>query len=163
MANHGANFTCRMGSCFALTSCVFQQARFVFCCYRKHMEAVSWDTLAYTRRMRCWPPTSFGLGCAVMLSALLPAALLVRKLSPVCTTMVCICLCLSLLPLGLIFLWTLFWDYLELRRGGIVFSWLLIDSPKWPILYHVIRLMMLAVLLNCSFERLFVCMVFQIQ
>src|SRR6185312_9111850 len=76
--------------------------------------------------------------------------------------MVCICLCLSLLPLGLIFLWTLFWDCLELRRGGIAFSWLLIDSPKWLILYHVIRLMMLAVLLNCSFERLFDCMVFRI-
>src|SRR5688572_20562695 len=36
-------------------------------------------------------------------------------------------------------------------------------SPKWLILYLVIRLMMLAMLLNCSFARLFVCMVFQIQ
>ncbi|WVZ76149.1 hypothetical protein U9M48_024147 [Paspalum notatum var. saurae] len=81
-----------------------------------------------------------------------------RKLSHVRTTMVCICLCLPLLSLGLIFLWTLFWGCLELRRGGIVFLWLLIDFPKWLILYHVIRPMMLALLLNCSFERLFVCM-----
>ncbi|WVZ76113.1 hypothetical protein U9M48_024115 [Paspalum notatum var. saurae] len=43
-----------------------------------------------------------------------------RKLSHVRTTMVCICLCLPLLSLGLIFLWTLFWDCLELRRGGII-------------------------------------------
>ncbi|WVZ52446.1 hypothetical protein U9M48_003501, partial [Paspalum notatum var. saurae] len=41
------------GFCFALTSCVFQQARFVFCCYGKHTEAVSWDTLVSTRHMRC--------------------------------------------------------------------------------------------------------------
>ncbi|WVZ93960.1 hypothetical protein U9M48_039909 [Paspalum notatum var. saurae] len=81
MAHHGANFTCRMGSCFALTSCVFQQARFVFCCYRKRMEVVSWDTLASTRRTRCWLHTFFGLGCSVMSSALLHAALLVRKLN----------------------------------------------------------------------------------
>ncbi|WVZ63638.1 hypothetical protein U9M48_013253 [Paspalum notatum var. saurae] len=33
--------------------CVFQQARFVFCCYGKHTEAVSWDTLVSTRHMRC--------------------------------------------------------------------------------------------------------------
>jgi hypothetical protein len=65
--------------------------------------------------------------------------------------------------LGLIYLWTLFWDCLELRRGGIPFLWLLIDSPKWLILYLVIKLMMLAVLLNCSFERLSVYMVFRIQ
>ncbi|WVZ93568.1 hypothetical protein U9M48_039537 [Paspalum notatum var. saurae] len=43
-----------------------------------------------------------------------------RKLSHVRTTMVCICLCLPLLSLGLIFLWTLFWGCLELRRGGII-------------------------------------------
>jgi hypothetical protein len=86
-----------------------------------------------------------------------------QKLSHGSTTMVCICLCLFLLPLGLIFLWTLFWDCLELKRGGIAFLWLLIDSPKWLISYLVIRLMMLATLLNCSLERLFVCMVFQIQ
>src|SRR5688572_11416785 len=163
MANHGANFTYRTGFCFALTSCVFQLARFVVCCYRKRMEAVSWGTLASTRRMKCWLPTSFGPGCALMLSALLHAALLARKLSHDCTTMVCTCLCLFLLPLGLIFLWTLFWDCLELRRGGTIFLWLLIVSPKWLILYLVIRLMMLAMLLNCSFARLFVCMVFQIQ
>ncbi|WVZ63543.1 LOW QUALITY PROTEIN: hypothetical protein U9M48_013167 [Paspalum notatum var. saurae] len=41
------------GFCFALTSRVFQQARFVFCCYGKHTEAVSWDTLVSTRHMRC--------------------------------------------------------------------------------------------------------------
>jgi hypothetical protein len=34
---------------------------------------------------------------------------------------------------------------------------------KMLISYLVIRLMMLATLLNCSLERLFVCMVFQIQ
>ncbi|WVZ98072.1 hypothetical protein U9M48_043553 [Paspalum notatum var. saurae] len=33
--------------------CVFQQARFVFCCYGKHTEAVLWDTLVSTRHMRC--------------------------------------------------------------------------------------------------------------
>jgi hypothetical protein len=49
------------------------------------------------------------------------------------------------------------------KRGGIAFLWLLIDSPKWLISYLVIRLKMLAILLNCSLERLFVCMVFQIQ
>ncbi|WVZ97743.1 hypothetical protein U9M48_043257 [Paspalum notatum var. saurae] len=37
------------------------------------------------------------------------------------------------------------------------------NFPKWLILYHVIRPMMLALLLNCSFERLFVCMVFRIR
>jgi hypothetical protein len=37
--------------------------------------------LASTKRMRCWLPTSFGLGCTLMLSALLHAALLVRNLS----------------------------------------------------------------------------------
>jgi hypothetical protein len=81
MGNHGANFTYRMGSCFALTSCVFQLARFIFCCYRKRMEAVSWGTLASTRHMRCWLPTSFGLGCALMLSALLHAALQIGIIS----------------------------------------------------------------------------------
>src|SRR5688500_15467376 len=81
MGYHGANFTYKMGSCFALTSCVFQLVRFVFCCYRRHMEAVLWGILASTKRMRCWLPTSFGLGCTLMLSALLHAALLVRKLS----------------------------------------------------------------------------------
>jgi hypothetical protein len=34
---------------------------------------------------------------------------------------------------------------------------------KMLISYLVIRLMMLATLLNCSLERIFVCMVFQIQ
>jgi hypothetical protein len=42
MADHGAISTCRMGFCFVLISCVFQQARFIFCCYRKRMEVVSW-------------------------------------------------------------------------------------------------------------------------
>ncbi|WVZ70804.1 LOW QUALITY PROTEIN: hypothetical protein U9M48_019441 [Paspalum notatum var. saurae] len=74
-------FHMRDGFCFALTSCVFQQARFVFCCYGKRMEVVSWDTLASTRRTRCWLHTSFGPGCSVMSSALLHAALLVRKLN----------------------------------------------------------------------------------
>jgi hypothetical protein len=73
------NFTYRTGSYFALTSCVFQLAWFVFCCYRKRMEVVSWDTLASTRHMSCWLPISFGPGCVLMLSALLHAALLVRS------------------------------------------------------------------------------------
>jgi hypothetical protein len=163
MANPRENFTYRMDFCFALTSCVFQQARFVFCCCRKLMEAVSWGTLALTGHMRCWPHTSFGLGCAVMLSVLLHVALLARKLSHVWATMVCICLCLSLLLLGFIFLWTLFWACLELRRGGTVFFRLLIDSLKWLTLYLVIKLMMLALLLNCSLEKLFVNLVFQKQ
>jgi hypothetical protein len=45
------------------------------------MVAALWDTLAFTRRMRCWMPISFGLGCVLMLSDLLPVALLVRKLT----------------------------------------------------------------------------------
>ena len=49
------------------------------------------------------------------------------------------------------------------KKGRDIILWLLIDSPKWLILYLVIRLMMLAILLNCSLERLFVYMVFQIQ
>jgi hypothetical protein len=53
VANPRENFTYRMDFCSALTSCVFQQARFVFCCCRKLMEAVSWGTLAFTRHMRC--------------------------------------------------------------------------------------------------------------
>jgi hypothetical protein len=81
MENHGANFTYRTGSCFALTSCVFQLARFVFCYYRMCMEAVSWDNLASTRRMGCWLPISFGPICVLMFSASLRTALLVRKLS----------------------------------------------------------------------------------
>jgi hypothetical protein len=115
MANPRENFTYRMDFCSALTSCVFKQARFVFCCCRKLIEAVSWGTLAFTRHMRCWPHTSFGLGCAMILSVLLHIALLARKLSHIWATMVYICLCLSLLLLGLIFLWTLFWACLELR------------------------------------------------
>jgi hypothetical protein len=106
------------GFCFVLTSCVFQQARSVFCCCKKLMEAASWGTLAFTRHMRCWLHTSFGPECAVMLSVLLHVVPLARKLSHVWATMVCICLCLSLLPLGLIFLWTLFWDFLELEGKG---------------------------------------------
>jgi hypothetical protein len=46
-----------------------------------HGGVLMWGTLASTRHMRFWLPTSFGLGCALMLSALLHAALLVRKLS----------------------------------------------------------------------------------
>jgi hypothetical protein len=56
-----------------------------------------------------------------------------------------------------------FWACLELRRGGIVFLFLLVDSLKWLTLYLVIKLMMLALLLNCSLEKLFVYMVFQKQ
>jgi hypothetical protein len=157
------NFTYKMDFCSILSSCVFQQARSVFCCCMKLMEAASWGTLAFTRHMRCWLHTSFGPGCAVMLSVLLHVVLLARKLSHVWATMVCTCLCLSLLPLGLIFLWTLFWDCLEQRREGIAFLWWLIDSLKWLILYLVIKLMMLALLLNYSLERLFVYIVFQKQ
>jgi hypothetical protein len=49
------------------------------------------------------------------------------------------------------------------KKGRNSIFVLLIDSPKWLISYLVIRLMMLAILLNCSLERLFVCVVFQIQ
>ena len=61
--------------------CVPASSVRLFSCYRKRMEVVSWDTLASTRCTRCWPHTSFGPGCSVMSSALLHAALLVRKLS----------------------------------------------------------------------------------
>jgi hypothetical protein len=49
------------------------------------------------------------------------------------------------------------------KKGRDSILWLLIDSLKWLNLYLVIELMMLALLLNCSFEKLFVYMVFQKQ
>jgi hypothetical protein len=45
------------------------------------------------------------------------------------------------------------------KKGRDSIFWLLIDSLKWLTLYLVIKLMMLALLLNCSLERLFVYMV----
>src|ERR1041384_5433341 len=149
-ANLGADFICRMGSCCVLTSCAFQLVRFVFCCCRKLMEAASWVTSVSSKRMRCWPTTSFGLGCAVMLSILLHAVLRARKLNLVWVIMVCICPCLFPLRLGMIFQWILFWDCLALRRGGTVFLWWLIGSLKWITSYLVIKLMMHPWLLNCS-------------
>ena len=47
------------------------------------------------------------------------------------------------------------------KKGRDSILWLLIDSLKWLTLYLVIKLMMLALLLNCSLEKLFVYMVFQ--
>jgi hypothetical protein len=44
------------------------------------------------------------------------------------------------------------------KRGGIVFLWLSIVSPKWRILYLVIRPIMLHILLICSSLILFGCM-----
>src|SRR6266508_6558362 len=73
--------------------------------------------------------------------------------------MVCICLFLFLVLLGKIFLWILCWDCQGLGRDIIVCSWLLIDFLRWHISYHVMKLMMLLILLICSFEKLFVCMV----
>jgi hypothetical protein len=76
--------------------------------------------------------------------------------------MVCICLYLLLTFLEKIFLWILCWVYLGLKEDMVVFLWLWIDSLKWLTSYHVIKLMMLLILLICSFKKLFACMVCQI-
>jgi hypothetical protein len=76
--------------------------------------------------------------------------------------MVCICLYLLLTFLEKIFLWILCWVYLGLKEDMVVFLWLWIDSLKWLTSYHVIKLMMLLILLICSFGKLFACMVCQI-
>src|SRR5437868_2069082 len=73
--------------------------------------------------------------------------------------MVCICLFQFLLCLGQIFLWILFWDWLEPRGGGIAFLLWWIDFLKWHTLYHVIKPMMLFILLTSFSKRLFACMV----
>src|SRR3954464_1033997 len=69
---------------------------------------------------------------------------------------------LFLVFLERIFLWTLFWDCHEHRRGGIVFMLLWIGFLRWHTLFLVIKRMMLHILLICSFVKLFVCMVCQI-
>jgi hypothetical protein len=53
--------------------------------------------------------------------------------------------------------------YLGLKENVIAFLWLWIDSLKWLTSYHVIKLMMLLILLICSFGKLFACMVCQTQ
>ena len=63
--------------------------------------------------------------------------------------------------LGKIYLWTLFWGYLDLRGEGILFLLLSIAFLKWHILSHVIRAMMLHTLLICFSGRSFVYMEFQ--
>src|SRR3954462_3462451 len=97
-----------------------------------------------------------------MLSVLLLAALHVKKLSHDSILMVYICLCLYLVFLGRIYLWTLFQVYLEQRREGIAYLLSWIDSRKCHTLYHVIKAKMLLMLLICSFGKLFACMVCQI-
>src|SRR6266498_1760240 len=109
----------------------------------------------------CWPLTSFGHGCGVMLSATSHGAPRAIKLSLNLIHMVFICLFLFLVRLGRIFLWTLFYACLVLRGGGIVFLSLLIVSLKWPILYHVTRATMLHTLLIFFLRRLFVYMAYQ--
>jgi hypothetical protein len=47
------------------------------------------------------------------------------------------------------------WVYLGLKEDVIAFLWLWIDSLKWLTSYHVIKLMMLLILLICSFGKLF--------
>src|SRR3954467_14525137 len=92
--------------------------------------------------------TSFGHVCVEMLKDLWHAALLVKKLSLALIHMVYICLFLFLVFLGRIFLWTLFWDCHEHRRGGIVSLLLWIGFLRWHTLF--------------LFIKLFVCMVCQI-
>jgi hypothetical protein len=53
--------------------------------------------------------------------------------------MVYILPCMFLVLLGKTLAWTLFWVYQEPTWEGIEFLLLLIDSPKWHILYHVIK------------------------
>src|SRR6266536_2903006 len=98
-----------------------------------------------------------------MLSVCLLASLHVKKLSPDSILMIYICLCLYLVFHGRIYLWILFEDYLEQRRGGIAYLLSWIDFQKWHTLYHVIKAMMLLMLLICSFVKLLACMVCQIQ
>src|SRR6266498_5053920 len=78
----------------------------------------------------CWPLTSFGHGCGVMLSATFHGAPRAIKLSLDLIHMVFICLFLFLVHLGRIFRWILFWDCLGLRGGEIAFLWLLIVFSK---------------------------------
>jgi hypothetical protein len=49
------------------------------------------------------------------------------------------------------------------KRGRDSILWLWIDFLKWLTSYHVIKLMMLLILLICSFGKLFACMVCQTQ
>jgi hypothetical protein len=76
--------------------------------------------------------------------------------------MVFICLFMFPVHLGRIFLWILFWDFLEQRGGVIVFWSLSIVFQRWHILYPITKLIMLHMLLICSSLRLCVCMVCQI-
>jgi hypothetical protein len=69
-------------------------------------------------------------------------ARLATKLSLNLTHMVFICLFLFLMCLARIFLWTLSWDCLEQRGGGISFLWLSIIFLKWFTLYPVTRAIM---------------------
>src|SRR6266498_4082920 len=126
----GKNSCCVMAFSTVLTSCVFQLAPFAFCFYRKRMEVVCWDTLVLRRQRTCWPLTSFGHECGVMLSATSHGAPRAIKLSLDLIHMVFICLFLFLVRLGRIFRWILFWDCLGLRGGEIVFLWLLIVFLK---------------------------------
>jgi hypothetical protein len=45
------------------------------------------------------------------------------------------------------------------NRGRDSILWWLIDSPKWHILFLVIRAMMMLILLTYSFKKSFACMV----
>jgi hypothetical protein len=74
----------------------------------------------------CYPLTSTGLVCTVMLSAMSRAAPHATKLSPNLTHMVFICLFMFLVHLGRIFLWTLFWAFLE-QRGGVIAFFVVVD------------------------------------
>jgi hypothetical protein len=67
-----------------------------------------------------------------------------------------------LVCLGRIFLWTLSYDCLEQRGGGISFLWLSIIFLKWLTLYPVTRAIMHHMLLICFSLRSFDCMVYQI-
>jgi hypothetical protein len=73
-----------------------------------------------------------------MWSATCHSALLATKLSLNLTHIVFTCLFLFLVCLGRIFLWTLSYDCLKQRGGGIVFLWLSIVSLKWLIASHVV-------------------------
>src|SRR5215213_4277096 len=106
--------------------------------------------------------TSFGHVCVETLRDLWHAALHVKKLSLDLIHMVYICLFLFLVYLGRIFLWISFWVCLAHRRGGIVSLLLWIDFLRWHTLFHVTKLMMLHMLLICSFAKLCVYMVCQI-
>jgi hypothetical protein len=75
---------------------------------------------------------------------------LVSKLSPKCSTTVCIPLSLFLVNHGLIFQWILCWVYLGLNMGKIQFLLLWTNFQKWHILFHVTKLMMLHMLQSNS-------------